>query len=54
MEDDRERALRAIADEITAEVLARAALIKARHSVKGKAIGLDQACLIALADMAKD
>lgn len=53
MESDRERALRAIADEIAAEVLARAVLIRARHSLKGKAIGLEQACLIALADMAK-
>lgn len=46
--------LRAIADELAAEVLARAALIKARYSVKGKRIGYEQAALIALADMAAD
>jgi hypothetical protein len=54
MDKDKERALRAIADDLAAEVLARAALIRARYSVKGKHIGLEQAALIALADMAKD
>lgn len=54
MDEQRKAVLRAIADDLAAEVLARAALIRARYSVKGKQIGYEQAALIALADMAGD